>query len=242
MSLDKSLNKILIIDFGSQFTQLIARRIREIGVFCEIVSHKKIKNKDITSSIKGIILSDDENRENEGDLIYPAETMTERQMAFMIRYTSGIVCLSMTKERLSFLELPQMVSDNTSKNRTAFTISIEAKHGVTTGVSAADRIKTIKTAINPKSKPSDLARPGHVFPLLAQSGGVIERQGHTEGSLDIVEIAGFNKSAVLCELMNDDGSMMRLPEIVKFSKTFSLPILFVEDIYKFRLECQEVSA
>ena len=178
----------------------------------------------------GIILADDENRENEGDLIYPAERITPEQMAFMIRYCSGIVCLCLTKEKLDFLQLPQMTSDNTSKNGTAFTISIEAKMGVTTGVCAADRVTTIKTAIADDCMPEDLARPGHVFPLRANPGGVLARPGHTEGAVSIVSLAGFKKAAVLCEVMHDDGSMMRLPALKKFSLQHKMPVLFIDDI------------
>jgi len=184
---------------------------------------------------KGVLLVDDETRENEGDIIFPAATMTIPNMALMIRHCSGIVCLCLPPERCMQLELRQMVAENSSRNQTAFTISIEAKNGVTTGVSAHDRIQTIRTAIAPKAKSSDLAHPGHVFPLMAKSGGVFERRGHTEGSIDIVRLAGLGDAAVLCELTNEDGSMAHLPEIVTFGKEHGMPIVTIEDILQYRI-------
>lgn len=183
---------------------------------------------------KGILLVDDENRENEGDIIFSAEKMTVKDMALMIRECSGIVCLCLTTEKCRELGLYQMVEDNTSKNHTAFTISIEAKEGVTTGVSAADRIQTIKTAIAPDAKPEDLSHPGHVFPLQAKDNGVLERRGHTEGSVDLVKLAGLGDTAVLCELTNEDGTMARLPEIIRFATQHDMTVVAVEDICKFR--------
>lgn len=183
---------------------------------------------------KGILLVDDENRENEGDIIFAAEKMTVKDMALMIRECSGIVCLCLTTEKCRELGLRQMVEDNTSKNHTAFTISIEAKEGVTTGVSAADRIQTIKTAIAPEAKPEDLSHPGHVFPLQAKDNGVLERRGHTEGSVDLVKLAGLGDTAVLCELTNEDGTMARLPEIIRFASQHDMTVVSVEDICKFR--------
>lgn len=179
---------------------------------------------------KGIIVLDDEDRENEGDLIWSAQTITPKQMAFTIRYGSGIVCLCLTKEKCDVLQLPMMVQNNTSQNGTGFTISIEAAKGVTTGVSARDRVTTIQAAIAPSAKPSDLHHPGHVFPLLAKKGGVLERRGHTEASVDLVALAGFSPEAVICELTNDDGTMMRTPEIIEFAKKFDLPVLTIEDL------------
>lgn len=187
---------------------------------------------------KGILLVDDENRENEGDIIFAAEKMTVKDMALMIRECSGIVCLCLTTEKCRKLGLRQMVEDNTSKNHTAFTISIEAKEGVTTGVSAADRIQTIKTAIAPDAKPEDLSHPGHVFPLQAKDNGVLERRGHTEGSVDLVKLAGLGDTAVLCELTNEDGTMARLPEIIRFASQHDMTVVSVEDICKFRDSCQ----
>lgn len=183
---------------------------------------------------KGILLVDDENRENEGDIIYPAETMSVKDMALMIRECSGIVCLCLTPEKSEKMELHQMVKSNTSKNQTAFTISIEAKDGVTTGVSAKDRIHTIKTAVSENAKPEDLAHPGHVFPLVAKQGGVFERRGHTEGSIDLVRLAGLGDSAVLCELTNEDGTMARLPEIIDFAKKHDMSVVSIEDIFQYR--------
>lgn len=183
---------------------------------------------------KGVLLVDDESRENEGDLIFPAETMTVNDMALMIRACSGIVCLCLSPEKSEELGLYPMVSRNTSKNKTAFTISIEAKDGVTTGVSAADRIQTIKTAVSKNAKPTDLSHPGHVFPLIAKEGGVFERKGHTEGSVDLVKLAGLGESAVLCELTNEDGTMARMPEIVAFAIRYDMAVVSVADIYQYR--------
>ena len=183
---------------------------------------------------KGILLVDDENRENEGDIIYSAEKMTVKDMALMIRECSGIVCLCLTPQKCDSLGLRQMVGDNTSKNQTAFTISIEAREGVTTGVSAADRIQTIKTAIASDAKPEDLSHPGHVFPLQAKENGVLERRGHTEGSVDLVKLAGLGDTAVLCELTNEDGTMARLPEIIRFATVHDMTIVSVDDICRYR--------
>lgn len=182
----------------------------------------------------GILLVDDENRENEGDLIFPAQLITEAQMALMIRECSGIVCLCITGEQAENLALPPMVSDNTSRFQTAFTVSIEAKVGVTTGVSAADRVQTIQTACAPNAKPSDLARPGHVFPLRAATNGVLARTGHTEGSVDLMRLAGLAPQAVLCELTNEDGTMARLPQIIAFAHKHRFTVLSVEDIVQYR--------
>lgn len=183
---------------------------------------------------KGILLVDDENRENEGDIIYAAEKMTVSDMALMIRKCSGIVCLCLTPQKADSLNLYPMVSDNTSKNQTAFTISIEAKEGVTTGVSAADRLHTIKTAISPNAQPSDLAHPGHVFPLIAKPNGVLERGGHTEGSIDLVRLAGAGDTSVLCELTNDDGTMAKLPQIIEFALKHDMPVVTIDDICQYR--------
>lgn len=183
---------------------------------------------------KGVLVVDDENRENEGDIIFAAEKMTEAQMAMMIRYCSGIVCLCMPEEKMKQLELPQMVADNTSSYGTAFTITIEAAEGVTTGVSAHDRLTTIKAAINPDAKPSDLCHPGHVFPLTARTGGVLVRDGHTEASVDLARMAGLNPSGVLCELTNDDGSMARLPQVVAFGLQHGMTVVSILDIIEYR--------
>ena len=183
---------------------------------------------------KGILLVDDEDRENEGDIIFPAKTMTAKDMALMIRECSGIVCLCLTEEKCQTLGLRPMVETNTSKNQTAFTISIEAKEGVTTGVSAQDRITTIQTAIADQAKAEDLSHPGHVFPLRAKDNGVFERRGHTEGSVDLVRLAGLGDAAILCELTNVDGTMARLPEVIDFAYKHDMTVATIEDIYQYR--------
>ncbi|MDD8060766.1 MULTISPECIES: 3,4-dihydroxy-2-butanone-4-phosphate synthase [Shewanella] len=183
---------------------------------------------------RGVLLLDDEDRENEGDIIYSVEHLTTAQMALMIRECSGIVCLCLTDEHANKLELPPMVADNNSANQTAFTVSIEAKEGVTTGVSAQDRVTTIKTAANRSAKASDLARPGHVFPLRARAGGVMSRRGHTEGTVDLMQMAGLMPAGVLCELTNEDGSMAKAPEIVAFGLKHNMPVLTIEDMVMYR--------
>ena len=183
---------------------------------------------------KGILLVDDEDRENEGDLIFSTQHITQQQMAMMIRECSGIVCLVLEQDDVERLNLPQMVSVNNSRNKTAYTVSIEAKHGVTTGVSAADRICTIQTAANPDSKADDLNTPGHIFPLLANSGGVLARRGHTEGTLDLIKLAGLTSKGILCELTNQDGTMARLPEVCQFANKHEMIVLSIEDIVKYR--------
>ncbi len=179
---------------------------------------------------RAVILMDDPDRENEGDLIVAAELITPEVMAQLIADCSGIVCLTLPEETLTRLDLPAMVSDNTSANNTAFTVSIEAKQGVTTGVSAADRVQTIKTAIAAGAKPCDLARPGHVFPLRAEEGGVLVRRGHTEGSVDLCRLAGLQPAGVLCELMNRDGTMMKGQQLVDYADTHEMVLLTIEDI------------
>lgn len=190
---------------------------------------------------RGVLVVDDEHRENEGDLIFAAESLTHEQMALLIRECSGIVCLCLTLERIKQLQLPPMVTENTSQYGTAFTVSIEAKRGVTTGVSAADRVKTIQAAIADNAKAEDLARPGHVYPLQAQSGGVLTRRGHTEGTVDLMRLAGLKPFGVLCELTNEDGTMARLPEIVTFSRQHDLPVVTIEDIVHYRLLSNQVA-
>ncbi|CAH0530752.1 3,4-dihydroxy-2-butanone-4-phosphate synthase [Vibrio natriegens] len=183
---------------------------------------------------RGVLLLDDEDRENEGDIIYSVEHLTNEQMALMIRECSGIVCLCLTDTQADKLELPPMVVDNNSANQTAFTVSIEAKVGVTTGVSAADRVTTIKTAANPHAKPEDLARPGHVFPLRARPGGVMTRRGHTEGTIDLMQMAGLQPAGVLCEVTNPDGTMAKTPELVAFGRLHNMPVLTIEDMVAYR--------
>ncbi|AAM67627.1 3,4-dihydroxy-2-butanone-4-phosphate synthase [Buchnera aphidicola] len=179
---------------------------------------------------EGIIILDDEKRENEGDLVFSSETMTVEQMALTIRYGSGIVCLCITESKRKKLNLPMMVKHNTSTYRTGFTVTIEASKGVSTGVSAKDRLTTIKTATADDAQPSDLNRPGHVFPLRANGGGILARAGHTEAAIEIVSLAGFKPYGVICELTNKDGSMSRTPEIIKFSKSKKMKILTIKDL------------
>lgn len=185
---------------------------------------------------RGVMVLDDEDRENEGDMIFAAETMTVEQMALTIRHGSGIVCLCLTEERRQQLALPMMVENNTSAYGTGFTVTIEAAKGVTTGVSAQDRITTIRTAIADNAKPEDLNRPGHVFPLRAHDGGVLTRGGHTEATIDLVTLAGFKPAGVLCELTNDDGSMAHAPEVILFAKQHAMPVVTIEDLVAYRRE------
>ena len=181
------------------------------------------------------ILVDDPGRENEGDLIIPAQMVTPQAINFMTKYGRGLVCLSLTKDRINELNLPLMNPSNQKNDLTAFTISIEAKEGITTGISAADRAHTISVAINGNSKKTDIVSPGHIFPLMAWAGGVLERAGHTEASIDISKLAGLNPSGVICEIMSDDGSMARMPELISFSKFHNLKIGTVSDLIKYRL-------
>ncbi|MCC8165597.1 MAG: 3,4-dihydroxy-2-butanone-4-phosphate synthase [Planctomycetes bacterium] len=187
----------------------------------------------------GVLVVDDADRENEGDLIFPAETLTDTQMAMLIRECSGIVCLCLTPDRAAVLRLHPMVAENTSRYGTAFTCSIEASSGVTTGVSAQDRVATIKAAVAREAKPEDLNRPGHVFPLVARPGGVLERSGHTEATVDLMRLAGFSPAGVLCELTLPDGRMAKMAEIEAFSQHENIPIVSVADIvaYRQREEC-----
>lgn len=191
---------------------------------------------------KGVLLVDDEDRENEGDLIFPAETITNEQMAMLIRECSGIVCLCLTHDRIEQLGLPQMVSNNTSVYQTAFTVSIEAAEGVTTGVSAQDRVTTIRCAAAKGAGPNHIHSPGHVFPLRAARDGVFERRGHTEGTVDLMGLAGFSSAGVLCELTNPDGTMARLPGIISFADEHGFPVLTIEDIVAYRSRCMDKSA
>jgi 3,4-dihydroxy 2-butanone 4-phosphate synthase/GTP cyclohydrolase II len=184
---------------------------------------------------KMVILVDDEDRENEGDLTMAAEAVTPEAINFMATHGRGLICLSLTSERVEELQLPMMTTDNTSSFGTAFTISIEAKKGVTTGISAADRATTIKAAINPASRPEDLARPGHIFPLRARPGGVLQRTGQTEGSVDLARLAGLYPAGVICEIMNDDGTMSRVPHLMEFAKKFGLKIITVKDLIAYRV-------
>lgn len=182
----------------------------------------------------GVLVVDDEDRENEGDLIFPAQSLTLPQMAMLIRHCSGIVCLCLTDEHVRRLDLPMMTERNTNTQQTAFTVSIEAAAGVTTGVSAADRLATVRAAVRSDACPGDLRRPGHVFPLRARPGGVLERRGHTEATVDLMALAGLEPCGVLCELTNDDGSMARLPQVAAFARTHGMPLCSVEDIASWR--------
>ena len=184
---------------------------------------------------KMVILVDDEDRENEGDLTMAAEMVTPEAINFMARFGRGLICLTLTGERCDQLRLPLMVSSNTSSFGTAFTVSIEARKGVTTGISAADRAHTILTAVADGAKPEDLARPGHVFPLRAKNGGVLVRAGQTEGSVDLARMAGLKPAGVICEIMNDDGSMARMPELRKFAKHHGIKICTIADLVAYRL-------
>lgn len=184
---------------------------------------------------KMVILVDDEDRENEGDLTMAAEMVTTEAINFMAKEGRGLICLSLTEERADFLNLPFMVSDNTSSFGTAFTVSIEARRGVSTGISAADRAQTIRVAIADESTASDLARPGHVFPLRARKGGVLVRTGQTEGSVDLARLAGLKPAGVICEVMNDDGTMARMPDLQVFAKKHDLKIVSVADLVEYRM-------
>ncbi|MEZ5429133.1 MAG: 3,4-dihydroxy-2-butanone-4-phosphate synthase [Pyrinomonadaceae bacterium] len=185
---------------------------------------------------KMIIIVDDEDRENEGDLVCAAEKVTPEIINFMVTHARGLICLPLTEERCDYLQLPPQTQENTSSMGTAFTISIEAKEGVTTGISAADRAKTILTAVHPDSKPGDLARPGHIFPLRSKRGGVLVRVGQTEASVDMARIAGLDPAAVICEIMNEDGTMARLPQLKVFAEKHDLKIISVADLVRYRIE------
>lgn len=183
-----------------------------------------------------IIVVDDEARENEGDLVAAAEKVTPETINFMIKHGRGLVCLSATGKRLDELELSPMVRDNTDKKETAFTVSIDAKEGTTTGISAHDRAHTIKRFLDPTARPHDFGRPGHIFPLRAKEGGVLRRAGHTEASVDLARLAGFYPAGVICEIINEDGTMARLPQLQEFAKRHGLKIITIKDLIEYRLE------
>ncbi|HLC16445.1 MAG TPA: bifunctional 3,4-dihydroxy-2-butanone-4-phosphate synthase/GTP cyclohydrolase II [Thermodesulfovibrionia bacterium] len=183
-----------------------------------------------------VILVDDEDRENEGDLTMAAEKVTPEAINFMARYGRGLICLSLTPERVDELKLSMMTDVNTSPFETAFTVSIEARRGVTTGISAHDRARTILTAIDQNSGPEDLSRPGHVFPLRAKPGGVLQRTGQTEGSVDLARLAGLYPAGVICEIMDDDGTMARVPKLMEFAKEHNLKVITVKDIIQYRMQ------
>jgi 3,4-dihydroxy 2-butanone 4-phosphate synthase / GTP cyclohydrolase II len=187
-----------------------------------------------------IIVVDDEDRENEGDLTIAAEKITPEAINFMAKYGRGLICLSMTGERLDQLEVPLMVEKNTTTFNTAFCVSIEAKHGTSTGISAADRANTVLAAIDPATKPSDLTRPGHMFPLRARDGGVMVRAGQTEAAVDLARIAGLYPAGVICEIMNDDGTMARVPELTKFARKHGLLMITIADLIKYRMSTERL--
>jgi 3,4-dihydroxy 2-butanone 4-phosphate synthase/GTP cyclohydrolase II len=185
-----------------------------------------------------VILVDDEDRENEGDLCMAAEKITPEAINFMAKHGRGLICLSLTPQRVEDLKLPMMTDQNTSSFGTAFTVSIEAKKGVTTGISAKDRAVTILTAINSQTKPEDIARPGHVFPLRAKPGGVLQRAGQTEGSVDLARLAGLYPAGVICEIMNDDGTMARVPQLMEFAERHHMKIITVKDLIQYRMRTE----
>ncbi|MCB1717846.1 MAG: 3,4-dihydroxy-2-butanone-4-phosphate synthase [Candidatus Competibacteraceae bacterium] len=181
-----------------------------------------------------VVVVDDEGRENEGDLIIAAEKATPDKIAFMIRHTSGIICVPMSPERITELDLPQMVQHNTEGHRTAFTVSVDYRFETTTGISASDRSKTILALAGHNSKPQDFARPGHIFPLQAKEGGVLRRAGHTEAAVDLAQLAGLRPAGAICELVNDDGTMQRLPELIEFAREHQMPIVSIADLISYR--------
>jgi len=208
----------------------LAKGARSKGVFAPIdQALKAIRAGEM------IIVVDDEDRENEGDLTMAASKVTPEAVNFMVKHGRGLLCLAMTPERLDELEIPLEVSDNSSPRETAFCVSIDAKAGTSTGISAADRARTIKVAISPATKPKDLSRPGHVFPLRARSGGVLVRTGHTEAAVDLSRIAGLASAGVICEVMNDDGTMARVPELTKFAKKHGLLMITIADLVSYRM-------
>lgn len=184
---------------------------------------------------KMIILIDDEDRENEGDLVFAAEYVTPEAINFMIRYAGGLICLPMAEELIDKMQLPMMTQHNRSPYGTGFTVSVEAATGVTTGISARDRAHTIKVAIDPNSIPSDLVSPGHMFPLKAKKKGVLERKGQTEGSIDLMKLAGLTPAAVICEIINEDGTMSRRKELAAFSKLHDIPMITIKDLIEYRI-------
>ncbi|MBM3542248.1 MAG: 3,4-dihydroxy-2-butanone-4-phosphate synthase, partial [Alphaproteobacteria bacterium] len=186
------------------------------------------------------VLVDDEDRENEGDLVIPAQMATPTAIAFMARYGRGLICLSMTQARVRQLGLPLMAQTNRSRHQTAFTVSIEAREGVTTGISASDRARTIAVAIDPSKGADDLSTPGHIFPLVARDGGVLVRAGHTEAAVDIARLAGLGHAGVICEIMNDDGTMARLPDLVGFCQRHGLKLGTIADLIAYRRKNERI--
>ncbi len=187
-----------------------------------------------------VIVVDDEDRENEGDLIIAADKITPETINFMAQYGRGLICLAMTPERLDALEIPLMVMQNSARFETAFCVSIEARAGTTTGISASDRAATVRAAIDPSTKPSDLVRPGHIFPLRARSAGVLARAGQTEAAVDLARLAGLHPSGVICEIMNKDGSMARVPQLRRFARRHKLPMITVADLITYRMRTESL--
>src|SRR5579864_1679661 len=183
-----------------------------------------------------IVVVDDEDRENEGDLTLAAETVTPEAINFMAKYGRGLICLAMTEERLEHLNIGLMTTENTSQYGTAFCEAIDARQGVTTGISAQDRARTIQVAIDPATKPSDLARPGHVFPLRARKGGVLVRAGQTEAAVDLARLAGMVPAGIICEIMKDDGTMARVPDLIEFCRTHDMKMLTVAELIRYRMQ------
>ncbi len=186
------------------------------------------------------ILVDDEGRENEGDLVIPAEKCDDVKVNFMAKYGRGLICLTLTEDRVRKLDLPLMSINNQSRHQTAFTVSIEAREGISTGISAFDRAKTIRDAIDPNKGKESLVSPGHIFPLKAEKGGVLVRAGHTEAAVDIARLAGLNHSGVICEIMNDDGTMARMPDLIKFAKKHNLKIATIADLIEYRRQNEKL--
>jgi 3,4-dihydroxy 2-butanone 4-phosphate synthase/GTP cyclohydrolase II len=196
---------------------------------------------EILADLRGgrmVIIMDDEDRENEGDLLIAAECVKPEDVNFMARYGRGLICLTLTRERCAQLRLPLMVSDNSARQRTNFTVSIEAAEGVTTGISAHDRAHTVRTAVRRDARPEDLRQPGHIFPIMAQPGGVLTRAGHTEAGCDLARLAGFTPAAVIVEIMNDDGTMARRPELEKFAQLHQLKIGTIAELIRYRLNTE----
>jgi 3,4-dihydroxy 2-butanone 4-phosphate synthase/GTP cyclohydrolase II len=187
-----------------------------------------------------VVVVDDEDRENEGDLIMAAEAASPETIAFFVRHTSGVICAPLTGERLDELDIPLMVRDNTESQRTAFTYSVDFRHGTSTGISAADRAATIRALIDPATRPGDLARPGHIFPLRYAAGGVLKRAGHTEAAVDLARMAGLSQAGVLCEIVNDDGTMARVPDLVQFCKEHDLLLISIAELIRHRRQTEKL--
>ncbi len=185
-----------------------------------------------------VIVVDSNEREDEGDLVLAAEKATPEKIAFMVRHTSGLICAPMTAGRLEALRIPLMLAHNTEKHGTAFTVSVDAREGTTTGISAADRAATLRALADPASVAADFLRPGHVFPLRARAGGVLERAGHTEAVVDLARLAGLERVGVICELVRDDGGMQRYPELLDFARLHRIPLLKIEALIEYRMEMQ----